>query len=364
MRLDKEAGKFVVIKERADVVRGVYRDALAGVGHQTIACRLNEARIPLFGHGNQKGKIWQRELIRHLLRTPTVIGRHVPFITEYVEGVRRLRPQPAVENYYPAIISKAKWDRAQEMRISWGERFHLNVPKTGRRNLLASLSRCPYCDRPMMLMCAGKPEWRYLMCRRAYNSAGCSDRWVRYTPIEELLTTGIETVIKSCPEPAVTAEIREHMLDHISRRLRKLRSQRASMVAEHRQLRQSGRAVVEARQAVEGQIERLLEERKRLREDQPRWLDLTLMNRLDKLRTTALAPTGDRHELHSILASLLIKAIVDWEHNRLIMHWKHGGESVVKVDMRPLRKVANRRRADRPRYKPGELAPALPVVAR
>lgn len=107
--LDRAAGKFVVIKERADIVRGIYRDALAGVGHQTIVCRLNEAKVPLFGHGNQQGRLWQRSFIRHLLRTPTVIGRHVPFVTEYVEGVRRLRPQPAVENYYPAIIGKADW---------------------------------------------------------------------------------------------------------------------------------------------------------------------------------------------------------------------------------------------------------------
>ena len=136
------------------------------------------------------------------------------------------------------------------------------------------------------------------------------------------------------------------------------------MVSEHRQLRQSGRAVLEARQAVEDQIERLLEERKRLREDRPRWLDLTLMKRLEKLRAGALSGTVDRKELHAILKSLLTRVNVDWEHNRLVFHWKHGGESVVKVDMKPLRKVANERRADRPQYRPGEMAPALPVVAR
>jgi hypothetical protein len=61
--------------------------------------------------------------------------------------------------------------------------------------------------------------------------------------------------------------------------------------------------------------------------------------------------------------SLFTKVVVDWEHNRLVFHWKHGGESSVSVALKPLRQVANRRRADRPRYQPGELAPALPSVA-
>jgi hypothetical protein len=49
---------------------------------------------------------------------------------------------------------------------------------------------------------------------------------------------------------------------------------------------------------------------------------------------------------------------------RLTFHWKHGGMSSVNADMKPLREVENRRRADRPRYKPGETAPALPVARR
>ena len=72
----------------------------------------------------------------------------------------------------------------------------------------------------------------------------------------------------------------------------------------------------------------------------------------------------DRVELHSILRSLLTKVVVDWEHEQLVFHWKHGGESAVRVAMKPLRTVSNRRRSDRPRFSPGEMAPALPVAVR
>lgn len=44
LRFDKAAGKFCVIEERAQIVRGIFRDYLAGISHQSIARRLNEAR--------------------------------------------------------------------------------------------------------------------------------------------------------------------------------------------------------------------------------------------------------------------------------------------------------------------------------
>jgi hypothetical protein len=59
-----------------------------------------------------------------------------------------------------------------------------------------------------------------------------------------------------------------------------------------------------------------------------------------------------------------VKVVIDWEHHQLTFHWKHGGVSSVNVAMKPLREVANRRRADRPRYKPGETVPALPLATR
>jgi hypothetical protein len=101
-----------------------------------------------------------------------------------------------------------------------------------------------------------------------------------------------------------------------------------------------------------------------LRIDRPKWLDLTLAKRLEKLQQVAKAPQVDRKELHSIFVALFVKVVVSWESEQLTFHWKHGGISSVKVAMKPLREVANRRRADRPRYGPGELAPVLPVAIR
>src|SRR5580658_5173152 len=41
LRLDKSSGSFIVVEERANVVRRVYREKLAGLSHHTIARRMN-----------------------------------------------------------------------------------------------------------------------------------------------------------------------------------------------------------------------------------------------------------------------------------------------------------------------------------
>jgi DNA invertase Pin-like site-specific DNA recombinase len=364
LRLDKPTRKFVIVEERADVVRRIFRDVLAGVGHQTIVRQLNEEQVPLFGHGNQRGKIWQKATIRHLIYTPTVIGIHVPFVTEWVDNIRRVRPQTPVQGYYPAIIERADWDGVQAKRAAWLAHYHNDVPKTGRANLLAGLSRCPYCDRSLVLLSNGNPNWRYYMCRRAFNGTGCSDRWIRYAGIEDALTIDIAEIIKSCPKPALTSDARRHRLRYIRDRLHILRERRSSMAADYSQLSLSRRPLVAARDNVVAEIDALMAERKRLRIDRPKWLDVTLAARLDKLQTVATASIVDRHELHALFRSLFTKVVVDWEYERLVFHWQHGGDSNVRAMMNPQRVVANVRRADRLRFQPGEMAVSLPVVER
>jgi Methyltransferase domain len=183
-------------------------------------------------------------------------------------------------------------------------------------------------------------------------------------PNAATLTTDIRSVIESCPNPALTSDARSHQLAHIRRRLKTLRERRASMVSEHGKLRLSNRPVLAARQAVEAEIETLMAHRKRLRVDRPKWLDVTLSTRLNKLLTIATADPIDRHALHALFRLLFVKVVINWPDNQLVFHWQHGGESSVQVNMQPQRKVSNPRRGGRPRFLPGQMAPPLPVVAR
>jgi DNA invertase Pin-like site-specific DNA recombinase len=364
LRLDKARGCFTVVEERAAIVQRVYREALAGVGHQTIARQLNEETVPLFGQGNQRGKLWTRSFIRHLLRYPAVVGEFTPTTTEFVDGVRRVHPLTSIPNYFPAIIDRNDWETVQTRRRAWSQHHRNDVPKKGRANLLAGLAKCPYCGRGMALLSGGNPNWRYYICRRAFFGLGCSDRWVRYPEIEDIFTRGIEEVIESCPKPVLDPDIRTHRLGRIRQRLHTLRTRRASIGVDRQRNWPISRPTLAAVDQVDREMQQLLDERKKLRIDRPRWLDVTLEARLAKLRETARAPVIDRHELNNRLRSMLEQVVVDWLQERLVLHWKHGGQSTVPALITPLRMVNNPRRSDRPRLGPGRAPPPLPSADR
>ena len=58
---------YELIPDRVEILQRIFRQTLDGVGLQTIARQLNEEAVPLFGRGNQRGKLWQRALLRHML---------------------------------------------------------------------------------------------------------------------------------------------------------------------------------------------------------------------------------------------------------------------------------------------------------
>jgi hypothetical protein len=312
LRLDKTQGKFTVVEERANIIRRIYREALAGVGHQTIARQLNEEAVPLFGQGNQRGKMWNRSLIRHFLRYPAVIGDFTPTVTEFVDGMRRARPQATVPNYFPAVVDRADWDRVQAIRAQWSKHHKNTVSKVGRANLLAGLSRCPYCDSYMVLLSSSNPNWRYLTCRKAYSGLGCSDRWVRYAGIEDALTRDIDEIIGGCPKPLLDPDIRSNRLEQIRRRLHELRVRLASIQSEYVLVRRINRPSLANAERIEAEMQQLLDERKTLRIDRPRWLNVILAARMAKLREVARTMDVDRHALNTILRSLLVRVVVDW----------------------------------------------------
>lgn len=125
-----EAGQLVTDDATAVVARQVWDWALAGHGMVDIAYRLNEA-----GHVTQRGKAWQPDAIRLILRNPAYAG-HV-----------RHRGEIVARDAHPAIVSDAEWDAVQALidrrshlrrksRPSWAEGFVWHA--CGRRMSLVS----------------------------------------------------------------------------------------------------------------------------------------------------------------------------------------------------------------------------------
>src|ERR1700720_4372345 len=90
---------------------------------------------------------------------------------------------------------------------------------------------------------------------------------LRYSGIEDALTVDIDEVIRSCPKPTLTTDVRGHRLKQIRIRLHTLRQRLETINAERTQLRRGSRPVQAAAGSVETEIRQLLEERKRMRID-------------------------------------------------------------------------------------------------
>ena len=137
--LELRDNKFRVIPGKAAAIRSLFRQYLARKGTNAIARDLNSRGIPTF-----RGNKWGQTTVKFYLRFPAVIG-------EYHAGRRengkKVKTGQVVQNYYPPIISREDFYRAQA-------RLKLNPPKKGRpqkpeANLFPGLVKCGYCGGSM-----------------------------------------------------------------------------------------------------------------------------------------------------------------------------------------------------------------------
>src|SRR5262249_21747687 len=110
---DDEAKAFVVVPERAEIVRSIFAKADAGAGIVGIARRLNEAGVPTWGEGKRKAQFWHSSYIRKILANKAVIGTFTPHTVERDEktGARRDSPLDPIPNYYPPIVDPELFER-------------------------------------------------------------------------------------------------------------------------------------------------------------------------------------------------------------------------------------------------------------
>lgn len=324
-RADKTG--YEILPEKAAVVQRIFREALAGDGLQTITRRLNQDGVPMFGRGNQKGKIWQRALIRHLLQTDLVIGTYTPCQAEIVNGKQRYVPLAPKPGYYPAIVALEDWEEIRRRRLAWSEHFGCTRRTMTVANVISRLARCPKCDRPMVLQRTNVSNQRYLVCMAWCESRTCSHEWVRFPEIEDVFIADVEHLIARCPQPKLHVEARRAMLKSLTSRLAHLRTRLKREDAMLDTLATVGRPARCWTISTKEEIDRLLQERYLLRADRSYWVDATLKLKLEALRAAATAVPRNIARINLALRSLLLKVVVNWESERLVLHWRHGGQT-------------------------------------
>lgn len=219
--LEIKDGKFVVIEEKAEVLREVFRLIRNGYGMHLIERKLNSEGVKPFGRGKQ----WHRSYLMKLVHGRAVLGEYQPMTGRGTE----LRPNGApIVGYYPAILSEEDYYAAHNA-------LSVRTTKGGRKghgiaNVFSGLCKCGYCGGTMRYLNKGEgTSWQYLGCARAKSGMGCKHvLWQYYdfetTILSKLAGIDIAGVLRddSAEMHMIKLASEEAKLDEVRSRIKKL----------------------------------------------------------------------------------------------------------------------------------------------
>lgn len=167
--------RFEVIPDRAEIVRRIFEETVAGFGKQHIAKRLNLDCVPPFGRGDA----WHASSVQKILRNPAVIGElHTG---TKARGSRREMTGDIIVDYFPRIVDASLHQRAEVAMRQRARRF----TGRGRRlvNIFSGLARCGVCHSRMTFRGKGRKQradgsWvheDYLVCDGYQRGKGCKN---------------------------------------------------------------------------------------------------------------------------------------------------------------------------------------------
>lgn len=232
--LQRESNKhpWVVVEEKAAVVRRVFELSAAGYGSKAIAARANEEGWPVPTRLARTGERWHGQMPGQLLRNRAVLGEHVHRIRTHEAHARKgWRGEAAgevIKDYYPRIVSDESW-RAARASIS------TRAQKTRRdENFYNVFSTLMFCG------CCGAPIHRKNE-KNGYSRAqlNCSDRLAG--------ATRCRTMSAVCADPQLlTAVFEKSGASLSSTEGAELLAQRAALEGEIREKRKQQARLMEA----------------------------------------------------------------------------------------------------------------------
>lgn len=199
-----EGTKFVIIEDRAEIVRRIYSAAAEGSGASAIASTLNADRVAPFG----RATMWHASYVKKILGNPAVIGEFTPHTLERDQpGARKRIPQQPVTDYFPAVISTEVYEDVTAQRVG---RATGTRASTKLASLVASLARCSSCGSTMTRVMKGsskKAGRAKLVCTRARAKSACTDyRTVDLENVEHAIVTQSGLIDAMCPSGDTAAD--------------------------------------------------------------------------------------------------------------------------------------------------------------
>jgi len=169
--IEKRGDRYVLIDERANLVRRIFRMSTGGMGTRSIAKTFNSERRPTWGVGKKKGRIWYDSYIKKILENPATYGEFTPRGTR--AGGSEINASTPIRGYYPAAIDFKTFQRARAMLEA---RAGSSVRSTAgkHRNVLSGLLKCEVCGGGMHYIDKGKRGGLpYLQCGSSLLHGGC-----------------------------------------------------------------------------------------------------------------------------------------------------------------------------------------------
>lgn len=324
--------KIELIPVRAEIVRDIFRDYLAGVGQVTIAKKLNLAKVPCWG----KAQMWYTSYISKILTSPSVMGVYVPHLLVGGKGGERIKQDP-IYGYFPVVVSEADYNKVQSMKnigCFKGQKQEVH-------NIFSNLAKCPLCGSTMRRFRNGVRSRAKLICTKAKAGGGCMGYSVDLQELETAFTQGVPAIRFSVP--AVTTQQRairelQATLDkHKQSKDNIIRAIQEGQQVETADLFSGKESVpVSLRQAIvflENKIEEEEKELSRLQQALALVRGDTVRERLRELKTLAAATDIDRAAINAALQALCSHIIIDYVHNVLVLHLRVGATVEMPVVM-------------------------------
>ena len=170
-------GKLSIIDDRANVIRSIFDMAYQGMGFRTIMHKLAKDGVSTF----RKNTEWSKGGINYLLRNIAVYGSIQPYI---MENKKRVPVGEAIEDYYPAIITKEKFLAVQN-KVAKRKMYGGGNVGDQVSNLFSGICKCSACGGNIIITHKGRNEISYLACSAYHWHHKCTKSIVNYIQVEK-----------------------------------------------------------------------------------------------------------------------------------------------------------------------------------
>lgn len=188
LKLSDKTGKFLIIKDRGQVVKKIFDMCINTCGLYSIAKHLNESKTPVFGDG----KMWHLSYIKKIIINRSVLGEFQPH--QIIGGKREKYGEP-IANYFPKLIDEQTFLLAQ---VAIAKRSSTGKGRKGTNfaNLFASITYCGSCGAKMFVKSRGGKSRsnRYLVCSNKNVAAGCQMKDWNLADFEEKMLRHLREV--------------------------------------------------------------------------------------------------------------------------------------------------------------------------